>query len=64
MKYINIYFLDGVEYDGDIYFMQDSNNNGFICASDPNFVYLLTVIKVNVNKIIKRNFGFINIYEI
>ena len=54
MKYINIYYLNGIEYDGEIYFMSNiDNNNGFICASDPNFIYLLTVIKVHVNKLKK-----------
>ena len=55
MKYINIYYLNGIEYDGEIYFMSNiDDKNGFICASDPNFIYILTVIKVHVNNLKKR----------
>ena len=52
---IFVYLFNGKIYDGDIYFKDDPTNKfGFICAIDPKYNYLLTVIKVPYKEIYER----------
>ena len=66
---IFIYLLNGKKYNGEIYFKNDQDvKHGFICAIDPYFINLLTVIKVPYDEKVRRESHIIkrllpNIFE-
>ncbi len=58
---IFIYLLNGKKYNGDIYFKYESNDKyGFICATDPFFINLLTVINVPYEDLLRKEQKYYN----